>query len=668
LCSKAFAEGLALDPVRTVSEWADAARILSKKASAEPGRWSTERTPYLRELMDVLSPANPTPVVVFQKPTQIGGTEAGNNWIGSIIDAGLGPTMVVLPTSNAAKKASRTRIAPMIDETPSLRYKVSESKSRDSSNTVLMKEFDGGVLLLAGANSATELKSSPVRNLMLDETEEYPADVDGQGDPEELAEKRTDTFARKKIYKCSTPTILGGRIDKSYKASDQRLYFVPCPHCRHEQHLRFEQLRWETRKVWEVVLADGGEIRQVPPETEGALERDTQELLDVWYECEGCQGRIDEHLKPEFLAAGRWIVQNPGPDRAAGFKINALYSPLGWFAWRQVVLKHLEAERDTTGTKKKTFVNTVLGEAYADEGESIEPHWLEQRIEPAWRLAQVPPNCLLLFAGTDVQHNRLECYVVGYGRDRESWIVDRHVIFGSPALPETWQGLEEVLDKGYTHPGGTSMRIERMAIDASDGVTTHFVRVFARKWEPSRRVIAVKGQAAQGRPLISKPTQQDVNYRGKVMKKGVHLWPYGSDTAKGSLYARLRIAEPGPGYVHLPSGLPEEFFKQLTAERRVTRYLRGQPRTEWVLERGRRNEALDCVCMADAAAESYGLARMPWDKLEQLRNPMQKDLLASAAPEAAAAAQGFPGDPVPGGQPPAARRQRPRRGGFVKNW
>ena len=627
----AFRRAIALDPKRTVSEWADQHRVLSKKASAEPGRWSTERTPYLREIMDALSPSDPTEEVVFQKPTQVGGTETGNNWTGSIIDQGLGPTMIVLPTSNSAKRASRTRIGPMIQETPCLRSKVSEVKSRDAGNTVLMKEFDGGVLILAGANSATELKSSPVRNLFLDEIEEYPADVDGQGDPEELAEKRQDTFARRKRFKTSTPTIVGGRIDKAYKASDQRLYFVPCPHCAHEQVLRFEQLRWETRKAWEIIDSATGEIREAAANADGAVERDTGELLDVHYECSSCKVAISEHEKTGMLAGGRWVAQNAGPDRAAGFKINALYSPLGWFSWRKIVLKHLEAQRDTTGTKLKTFWNTVLGEAYEEAGDAIEPHWLKQRVDPAWRLGQIPAAaCLLLFAGVDVQHDRLECYVVGYGRDRQTWLVDRQIIFGSPALDETWRALEDLLAKSYDHPGGTSIRIERLAIDASDGVTTHFVRAFARKWAPSSRVIAVKGQAAAGRALVGKPTLQDVNYRGQVMKQGVQLWPYGADTAKGGLYARLKIPEPGPGYVNLPTGLPDEFFEQLTAERRITRYLRGQPRVEWMLEKGRRNEALDCVCMADAAAESFGLSRAPWDRLEKLRGAgKQKDMFVA---------------------------------------
>ncbi len=606
----------------------------------------------MREIMDALSPSDPTQVVVLQKPTQIGGTETGNNWIGSIIDHGLGPTMMVLPTSNSAKKASRTRIGPMIQETVCLREKVREAKSRDSGNTILLKEFSGGVLMFAGANSATELKSSPVRNLFLDEIEEYPADVDGQGDPEELAEKRTDTFARRKIFKTSTPTIAGGRIDVAYRAGDQRLYFVPCPHCAHEQNLRFEQLRWETRKVWELTNRETGEIAPAEADTPGAVERDTEELLDVFYECESCRKRIDEHLKSEMFAKGRWIPQNPGPDRAKSYKLNALYSPLGWFHWRQVVLKWIEAQRDPSGTKLKTFWNTILAEAYADQGDAIDAHFLKARIEPQWRVgSMVPAKCLLLAAGVDVQHNRLHVGVWGFGRDLERWLVDRQVIYGSPALETTWQGLEALLDKGYPHAGGQSLRIARMAIDSSDGVTTHFVRVFARKWAPSGRVIAVKGQAVPGKALIGKPTKQDVNFRGEILKQGVVMWQYGADTAKGSLYASLKLEKPGPGFVHLPSGLPDEFFKQLTAERRVTRYLRGQPRVEWVLEKGQDNEDLDCAGMAHAAADSLGLSRMNWDALERMVNPGQQDLFN--APKAADAAGGSDAVTVQPGATPA---------------
>jgi phage terminase large subunit GpA-like protein len=656
-----------------VSEWADRYRMLSKSSSAEPGRWSTDRTPFVREIMDCLSPDNLTPVTVFQKATQIAGTETGNNWVGSIIHQGLGPTMVVMPTSNAAKKASKTRIAPMIADTPVLRDRVREAKSRDSGNTTLLKEFDGGILIFAGANSATELKSSPVRNLFLDELEEYPDDVDDQGDPEELAEKRTDTFARRKVLKVSTPTIVGGRIDKAYKASDQREYYVPCPLCRHEQRLRIDNLRWETRKRWERADIETGELVEAEADAPGAIEHDTGELVDVWYECDSCHGTIHEHHKTAMLAAGRWIAHNPGPDRAAGFKLSALYSPIGWFGWRKIVLAKLRADRDVSGTLAKTFANTVLGEAYEEPGETVDAHWLQRRVE-SWRIGeQIPAGALLLVAGVDVQGDRLEVRVWGYGRNDETWLCDRHILFGPPAAPETWAALEQLLDRAWQHELGGKLRISAAAIDASDGNTTHFVRAFARRWAPTRRVIAVKGQAVAGKPLLGKPTEQDVNWRGKTVKRGVKLWPMGSDTGKAVFYARLRVDEPGPGYVHLPTGLPEEEFAQMVAERLQTRYIRGHPKREWHLERGRRNEALDCRVMADAAAEYLGVRRAPWDQLEASVRVATPDLFAGETPATVqspgAAAPGAVQVPDPAGPADAAPTPARATPAFPKaNW
>jgi phage terminase large subunit GpA-like protein len=648
-------------PTLSVSEWADGHRVLSKASAAEPGRWSTSRTPYLREIMDCLSPANPVQQVVLQAGTQLGKTEAGLNWVGHTIDQGQGPMMIVFPTSNASKKASKTRVGPMIADTPRLRGKVRDAKSRDSHNTTLLKEFDGGVLIFAGANSATELKSSPIGKLFCDELEEWPLDVDGQGDPEELAEKRTDTFARRKVYKVSTPTIVGGRIDRAYKASDQRLYCVPCPLCAHEQHMRWEQLRWETRKRWEVTRADDGEVVAVEADTPGAVERDTGELVAVWYECESCHGAIHEHAKTQMLAAGRWVAHNPGPERAAGFKLNSLYSPIGWFGWRKVVLAWLRAQKDTSGALTRTFWNTVLGEAYEEPGETIDEHWLKRRIE-AWRVGeQVPAGALLLAGGVDVQGNRLEARVWGYGRNAETWLVDVQVIHGSPALDSTWQALEALLDKAYPHELGGKVRVHAIGIDAGDGNTTHWVRAFARKWRAARRVIALKGQAVAGKPLLGKPTDQDVNWRGKVIRGGVQLWPMGSDTGKAAFYARLRIDEPGPGYVHLPTGLADEEFAQLTAEKLVTRYIRGHPKREWTLERGRRNEALDCRVMADAVAEYLGIRRARWDQLEAAVRVVTPDLFAAGTIQSDPSPQEV-APPVPRRPPP------PRRGGFVTNW
>lgn len=631
-----FAEGLrsAITPRLKLSDWADEYRILSKVSSASHGKWVTSRTPYLKEVMDVLSEDDPVQEVVFQKPTQIGGTECGNNWVGQHIHHGVGTMMIIAPTSSGAKKASKTRISPMIADTPVLRSRVREAKSRDSGNTTLMKEFGNGtgLLIFAGANSANDLKSSPVGLLFMDEIEEYPDDVEGQGDPEELATKRSDTFAHQKRFKCSTPTIAGGRVDRAYRASDQRLYFVPCPHCGHRQVLVFERMRWDTRKVCERVDPASGEVTLVESQTQGAIERDTGELLDVWYECAECDVRIQEHYKTQMLGAGAWIQQNPGPDRAAGFKISALYSPIGWFGWRKVVLAWLKSQKDSSGALKKTFTNTVLGEAYEEPGETIDEHYLKRRIE-AWRIGEIVPACaLVLTAGCDVQGDRLEVRVWGYGRNAESWLIDRQTIYGSPAVEETWTALEQLLDKAWPHELGGTARITAMAIDASDGNTTHFVRMFARKWAPTKRVIAVKGQSLPGKPLIGKPSDQDVSWRGKVIKGGVKLWPMGSDTGKSAFYSRLRIEEPGPGFVHLPNGLPDDAFAQMTAEKLITRYIRGHAKREWHLPSGRRNEDLDCRVMADAAAE-YALVRLVnWGKIEAAqRSSAVGDLFVAAA-------------------------------------
>ncbi|WP_328515053.1 phage terminase large subunit family protein [Ralstonia pseudosolanacearum] len=242
---RAWREGLTPDPLLTVSEWSDRHRMLSSKASAEPGRWRTSRTPYLRAIMDCLSPTSPIERVVFMKAAQLGATEMGSNWIGYVIHHAPGPMMAVWPTVEMAKRNSKQRIDPLIEESAVLAERIAPARSRDSGNTILAKEFRGGVLVMTGANSAVGLRSMPVRYLFLDEVDGYPLDVEGEGDAISLAEARTRTFARRKIFIVSTPTIAGASsIEREYDASDQRRYFVPCPHCDHRQWLRFEQLRW----------------------------------------------------------------------------------------------------------------------------------------------------------------------------------------------------------------------------------------------------------------------------------------------------------------------------------------------------------------------------------------------------------------------------------------
>lgn len=628
----AFLAALRPDREFTVSEWADEKRMLPSVSASEHGRWRTARTPYLREIMDCLSPSHPCTEVTFMKGTQIGGSESGYNWIGSVVDLWPAPMMLVMPTTDTAGRISKQRIAPMISETPALRSKISEAKSRDSGNTLLMKEFPGGVLVITGANSGAGLRSMPVKYLFEDEVDAYPEDVDGEGDPCVVAEKRTDTYARRKIFRCSSPLERStSRITRYYAASDQRRYHVPCPHCRHEQVLRWDQMRYETRKAWEVTRADDGEVIEVPAGTEGAVERDTGELVDVYYECEACEQRIEEHHKTAMLAEGRWIAMNPGGGRQPGFHLNALYSPVGWFSWWSAVRQYLAAQADVSGALMQTFTNTVLGEAHDPAGDQPDENELKAHVGDYRLGGVVPRGALMLTWGIDVQHNRLEARLWGWGRGEESWLIAREVIFGSPFEDETWSALEELLAKAWPHAGGGKLKPVASAIDAGDGNTTHPVRVFARKWA-HKHVIATKGQAVQGKPLLGRPTDQDVNHRGKVIKGGVKLWPLGSDTAKSILYARYRIDAPGPGYVHLPQGLPDEEFSQMTAEKLITRFVKGFPRREWTKDKAARNEGLDCFALALAAAHYAGVTRCNWDRLEQLL--IQPDMFIASSPAA----------------------------------
>ena len=386
--------GLMPDPQYTVSAWADAHRMLSSKSTAEPGRWRTDRTPYLREIMDCLSTTSSVQRVVMMKGAQTGGTEAGNNMLGYAIHMAPGPILAVSPTVEMAKRNSRQRIEPLITEVPALRQRIAPARSRDSGNTVLSKEFPGGVLVMTGANSAVGLRSMPARFLFLDEVDGYPGDVDGEGDPILLAERRSATFARRrKIFMVSTPTVKGtSRIQREFDRSDKRYFCVPCPFCRHYQALDFKQFTW----------------------TEGQPET-------VRFTCQACDKKIPEHHKTAMLRDGQWQATEEGDGVTRGYHLSSLYSPVGWFSWEEAARMFEQAQANPE--LMKGFVNTVLGEAYEEEYDAPEWERLYERREK-YSMGTVPEGGLFLTAGVDVQKDRLECEIVAWGRNKESWSVD----------------------------------------------------------------------------------------------------------------------------------------------------------------------------------------------------------------------------------------------------
>jgi phage terminase large subunit GpA-like protein len=630
LVAAVLREFAAPPPLISVSDWAEANRILSAKDSAEPGPYRVNRTPYARLPMDCLSQHSPIEEVVLMWGAQTSKTTIGMNWLGYLIDANPGPIMIAQPTIDMAKRFSRQRLAPMLEESPALRRKVRENRSRDDANTTLLKEFAGGFMAVAGANSAAGLRSMPVRDLFLDEVDGYPLDVDGEGDPCMLAEARQSTFARRKRLRTSTPTTKGiSRVEAAYLGADQCQYHVPCPHCGGLQVLE-----------WGADKPHGIKWDKLP---DGSPDRDTVRYVCAVHGCEIREHHKSTMLRDAALGGGaQWVAGNPGAQggRVRSFHLSSLYAPLGWLTWAQLAdewHKASTASRAGDPSLLRVFVNTRLAETYEDGGDKADEHALRRRAAD-YPLRTVPHGGLVLTAGVDVQGDRLEAYAWAWGRGEESWIVEHLIIYGDPALPETepgspWAALTEWRRLPLTHAHGTPMHITATAVD-SGGHHTDLVYRYARR-HAAEHVIAVKGASTAGRAIIGKPTQVEFNHRGDKIKGGAQVWLVGTDTAKSLLYGRLQVADAGPGYVHLTKALPGYVFEQITAERRKTTYIKGHPRLEWVKPPGKRNEALDCAVYAMAAAWHIGVPRHTehhWQRYEmRLRQP---DMLM-APPETA---------------------------------
>lgn len=562
-------------PEQTVSEWADENRYLKSGASPEPGRWRTDRVPYMREIMDCLSANSPVQDVCLMKGAQVSGSESGNNWVGYIIDRDPGPSMMVQPTVELAKNYSQKRIAPLITECPALKSKVKDSRSRDSGNKTLSKEFPGGFLIIAGANSAAALRSNPIKNLFLDEIDAYPDDVDGEGDPVDLAFARTRTFSMRKVLKVSTPTIKDeSRIEAEYEASDKRKYHVPCPHCDHMHVLE-----------WCNFVIPKDESGQYRPE-------------EACMACPECGGKIEEYHKTRMFLDGKWLATAPehAHPKRRGYHLSTLYSPVGFFSWSECAEEWIKAQKDKR--RLKVFVNTILGECYEeDRGEELEHEALLKRRE--YYGCIVPEQVIVLTAGVDVQDDRLEVEVVGWGVGKESWGIEYRRFIGPPDQPAVWKDLDEYLQRSFPRKDDMPLKISCCCID-SGGHYTQEVYKFVKPRE-FRRIFAIKGRGGGGIPYVGRHSRNN--------KFKAALIPLGVDEGKETLWHRLKVEFEGDGYCHFPRevnrGYDEQYFKGLTAERRCLHYEKGRPVMRWKRKQGstRRNEPLDIRNYATAALE-----------------------------------------------------------------
>ncbi|MEJ2803836.1 phage terminase large subunit family protein [Comamonadaceae bacterium PP-2] len=625
LMAELLGEFFSPPPQMTVTEWAEQHRYLSAKDSSEPGQYRVERTPYALEPQDALSANSPIEEVILMWGAQTSKTTILNNWVGYTIDTQPGPMMIVQPTLDLAKRYSRQRLASMIEESPRLKKKVKQNRSRDDANTTLLKEFPGGYLAITGANSAAGLRSMPIRDIAFDETDAYPDDVDGEGDPIKLAEARQTTFPRRKRCKTSTPTVEGfSKIDKDFKASDQRLYMIRCPHCGEHQALEMG-----VGEPWGLKWSQD--------------ENGVEDPLTAHYVCRSTGCIIEEHEKSSFLlceelgGTAYWSPQNSG-SKKRGYRLPTLYSPLGWFSWASMAEEWIAArtaQDKGDHTLMKTFVNTREARTYNAGGDKVSASELAGRLSNR-KLGVVPLGGLLLTMGVDTQPNRLELRVWAWGRDERAWLVDVEVIWGDPNLPEgavgsPWNRLTERRMTMIPTISGSQLSIEATAIDTG-GANTQAVYAYCREHSRSN-VLAIKGASQPNRPPLGRPGKVDVTVRGRMMSQGLQLWPVGTDTIKHLLHGRLRLKIPGPGYIDLPHAIATtDEISQLTAETLIINYLNGHAKTRWWKPNHIRNEATDCFNYAYAAACWKGLNRMrdvDWSRRAESQEPTTMELFTS---------------------------------------
>lgn len=643
----AFMGGLRPDPLQTVAQWADE-RLHLPSFAPVPGQWRTSRTPFLKEIMECLSPRHRCRKVVFMKPVQIGGTQVAVNWVGYTMDRSPTAMLFYEPIIDMAKRLTKEKLDPVIQATPTLRGKVREARSRDSGNTTYRKEFLGGFLNILWANSSAGSRSTSAPRIVVDEVDEYEQDVGDQGHPCDLIEKRAAAYARYKIFELSTPTLEAtSRIERDYQLGSQGRYHVPCPFCGQYQHLVWERL---------VYTFDG--VKR--PE-------------DAAYQCESCEQLIDESYKTWMMDTTRAKWVHAYPERVediASFHLNLLYQPSGWaYPWSRLAKEYVEAyDKMKAGDVRsmKTFRNTILAQTWKEKIEKLGSHSLYERREIY--AADVPRGAMFLTAAVDVQDNRLEAKIKGWGLGEESWGIAYQIFNGSPSLPSVWMQLTEWLQTTYRHEYGMEMRVEAVGVDTG-GHHTKEAYLFVEKYRGM--IFALKGSSEPGAPPI--PKREPKKHRSYRLR----LYLLGTMALKDTVFARLKLAEPGPGFLHFPrrDGYDQDYFEGLTSEVKRPKYkARTHVQIGYTYEKTRdRNEPLDL--------EVYNLA------VFMLFNPDLKkraEQLAAYVPElplqiTAEASD----DPQPADDPPQEFTQEPqekpsfitkhqpnprRRGGFVKGW
>ncbi len=569
-----FSLGLAPDPYITIDEWADKYRQLPKGASAEAGQYSTSRMPYLREVMRELSPQSPTQQVKVKKGTQLGFTEVANNLLLYFIDVVPTSQLLLLPSETLAKNHHNKKLEPSLRAMPSLAAKIQTGKTKADIGTNYEKNYQGGSLSIGWSGSSANFRSLSCRIVVMDDVDGFAKDVGGEGDSMELGKKRADSFGiLKKIYTNSTPTDMAtSHIEPEFEDSDQRHYYVPCPHCKELITFHKDGFKFDYDKV------------------------SYQLIGDVQFECEHCGSLIDEHYKTWMMAeenGAKWIPHNPGHIHR-GYYAPAYLSPIGFVAWNEIFREFLVAKKEMSRgqvNKMKTWVNTRDAKAWEGDMDTVNVDHLPERCEHYE--AEVPNGVLILTAGIDTQNNRFEIEVVGHGKAGETWSIEYTIIHGDPNDVETRNRLAEYLGKTFTCKDGSKMKIYASCIDTG-GHRAKAIYAFCKP-RFRQRIYAIKGSSTPNAPFVNKRASTNNDNKVNVFMLGVNA-------GKDEIYANLEVKEPGPNFMHFPKKeiYNEEYFRQLTAEKRDRRT------GTWVKFR-HRNEAVDCRNYANAALLIAGI-------------------------------------------------------------
>lgn len=596
LLAQAIARAIAPRRPLTVSEWADANRYLSSKGSAEPGRWRTSRNPPLREIMDCLSKRSGTHEVVVMLPIQIGKTEVGLNTVGYVMDHDPGPLIVFLPDDLSMSSWIAQKLGPMLESTPACERALTSTNSRDSANQRAFKDFAGGQLYIEHGKTATRLAMKSARTIIVDELDKLAATLTGGEDPLELIRGRASAFqSTYKILFTGSPGIKGvSRLDGLYDQSDRRRYYVPCPHCGHEQPLEWKGLQW------------------------------TPDGKQCWYACRECGAVIDEHHKTAMIAAGHWVPENPGA-KVRGYRMNCLYYPFGLGPrWIDLVEMWRAAQHDPA--KLQVFVQERLAECWEDTNRrNVTHNAIADRAEP-YKLRTAPADVLEITAGVDTQDNRLAVHIVGWGRGMRAWTLDYVELPGDPdafdpagahRCAPVWLSLVELLNRPIEREGGGLLRVAAVAVDMG-GHKTEAVKAFVRQ-RLVRRPMAVFGAVQNNAAALGKPKLVDVNWRGQNDKRGVQIWQVGTVAIKDVLFGRMSKdaeKEPAARLVRFSEELHPEFFAGIVSE------VYNPAKNRYEKRRGARNEPLDTWVYAYAAAihpelRLHRRTSVEWDAAEK---------------------------------------------------